>query len=107
MLPCCRARLANLVAMMVARLVAMIVTMRIAKMVTKMVARLVASASAEKITKLRVRSTRALSELSAHSRLSQSLFPIPRNFSLLPCSGGLGSLSPWLLGRSLLAWESL
>ena len=76
MLPCCRARLANLVARLVA--------MRIAKMVTKMVARLVASASAENITKLlRVKSTRALSELSAHSRLSQNLFPRPGNILLL------------------------
>ena len=107
MLPCCRAWFAMLVAMMVARLVAMIVTMRIAKMVTKMVARLVASASAENITKLRVKSTRALNELSAHSRLSQNLFPLFRNFSLLSRSGGLGSLSPLLLGRSLLVWESL
>ena len=107
MLPCCRAWFAMMVAMMVARLVVKIFTMRIGKMVTKMVARLVASASAENITKLRVKSTRALSELSAHSRLSQSLFPLSRNFSLLSCSGGLGSLSPWLLGRSLLVWESL
>ena len=95
------------VAKMVAKMVTKMVARLFAKFVAKMVARLVASASAEKITKLRVRSTRALSELSAHSRLSQSLFPLPRNFSLLPCSGGLGSLSPWLLGRSLLVWESL
>ena len=107
MLPCCRARLANLVAMMVARLVAMIVTMRIAKMVTKMVARLVASASAENITKLQVKSTRALNKLSAHSRLSQNLFPRPGNILLLSRSWCLGSLSPLLLGRSLLVWESL
>ena len=79
----------------------------VAKMVTKMVARLVASASAETITKLGVKSTRTLNELSAHSRLSQNLFPLSRHFSLLSRSGGLGSLSPLLLGRSLLVWESL
>ena len=76
-------------------MVAKMVAMRVAKMVAKFVAKLVASASAENITKLlQIKSTRALNELSAHSRLSQSFFPLSRIFSLLSCSGGLGSLSP-------------
>ena len=111
MLPCCRARLASLVATMVAMRVAKMVTKVVArlfaKFVAKMVARLVASASAENITKLGVKSTRALNELSAHSRLSQNIFPLSRNISLLSRSRGLGPLSPWLLGRSLVVWESL
>ena len=101
-------RVAKMVTRMVARLFAKFVAKMVARVVTKMVARLVASASAENITKLLlVKSTRALNELSAHSRLSQNLFPLSRNISLLSCSGGLGSLSPFLLGRSLLVWESL
>ena len=98
---------AMMVATRVAKMVSMMVARLFAKFVAKMVARLVASASAENITKLQVKSARALNELSAHSRLSQNLFPLSRNISLLSRSGGLGSLSPLLLGRSLLVWESL
>ena len=99
---------AMMVATRVAKMVSMMVARLFAKFVAKMVARLVASSSAENITKLlQVKSARALNELSAHSRLSQNLFPLSRNISLLSRSGGLGSLSPLLLGRSLLVWESL